>query len=83
MFFCLAQRVSIGRRFQASLWWQKQRKAFDHEEVQFIIYFKQQNLDVLHSHFIAISSPDSPQYRQFMTFEEVEKLGGKVTIKLK
>jgi len=43
----------------------------DATRLKFIVALKQRNLDVLESMFWAVSDPESPQYQQFKTIEEI------------
>lgn len=44
------------------------------QKLTFLIALKQQNLDVLEQKFWAVSSPDSPDYRNFMSIEEIASI---------
>uniref|UniRef100_A0A7S0LM24 Peptidase S53 domain-containing protein n=1 Tax=Coccolithus braarudii TaxID=221442 RepID=A0A7S0LM24_9EUKA len=67
------RRVLYSRDSHPADWKQGERASADHP-VRFIVALKQQNLNILEDAFWAVSSPDSPRYRQFLTTEEITNL---------
>jgi subtilase family serine protease len=57
----------------ASQGWRVSEEACD-GDVQFTLFLKQQGLDKLNAAFRAVSEPDSPSYRKYLSKEEVDKM---------
>jgi tripeptidyl-peptidase-1 len=54
--------------------WQVGSPAAPNHQLTFLVALKQRNLDILEEKFWAVSDPDSPQYRNFLTIGEISAI---------
>jgi len=70
----MASAKVMYSRQMAPTGWGRVAPAEESAPLTFILALKQQNLDVLESTFWAVSTPGSPQYREFMSIEDINAM---------